>query len=137
MRPSASLGNSKRRAGSSRTFIEAVPINLKFERIKFSPESPAENFQLRSESGQSIWIAIFAVILNPDANSIPLSGMRRWRSTMPELSAETRLHLYARSLSRRTRTGFHTAALYGAFALIAAVGFGTLAGHPFLPTRPR
>ena len=50
---------------------------------------------------------------------------------MRELSAEARLHLYARSLSRRTRTGLHTAALYSALALIAAVVFGTLSIHPF------
>jgi len=80
---------------------------------------------------QSICIAIFPVILNPDANSIPLSAMGRWRSTMRELSAEVRRRLYARSLSRRTGTGFHAAALYGAFALIAAVIFGTLSVHPF------
>ena len=49
---------------------------------------------------------------------------------MRELSAEARLHLYARSLSRRTG-GFHAAALYGAFALIAAVVFGSLSIHPF------
>jgi hypothetical protein len=57
--------------------------------------------------------------------------MLRWRSTLRELSAEARLHLYARSLSRRTGTGFHAAALYGAFAVIAAVLFGTLSIHPF------
>jgi hypothetical protein len=50
---------------------------------------------------------------------------------MRELSAEARLHLHARSLSRRTRTGFQMAALYGAFALIAAVVFGSLSVHPF------
>ena len=50
---------------------------------------------------------------------------------MRELSAEARLHLYARSLSRRTGSGFHAAALYGAFAVIAAVIFGTLSVHPF------
>jgi len=50
---------------------------------------------------------------------------------MRELSAEARLHLYARSLSRRTGTGFHAAALYGAFAFIVAVLFGTLSVHPF------
>ena len=50
---------------------------------------------------------------------------------MRELSAEARLHLYARSLSGRTATGIHMAALYGAFALIAAVIFGTLSVHPF------
>ena len=50
---------------------------------------------------------------------------------MRELSAETRLHLYARSLSSQTGRGLHAAALYGAFALIAAVVFGTLSVHPF------
>jgi Flp pilus assembly protein TadB len=50
---------------------------------------------------------------------------------MRELSAEARLHRHARSLSRRTGTRFHAAALYGAFALIAAVVFGTLSVHPF------
>jgi hypothetical protein len=50
---------------------------------------------------------------------------------MRELSAEVRLHLYARSLSRRAGAGFHAAALYGAFAVIAAVVFGTLSVHPF------
>jgi hypothetical protein len=50
---------------------------------------------------------------------------------MRELSAEARLRLYARYLSGRTTTGFHAAALYGAFALIAAVVFGTLSAHPF------
>jgi hypothetical protein len=50
---------------------------------------------------------------------------------MRELSAEARLHLYARSLSRRSTSGFHAAALYGAFAVIAAVVFGTLSIRPF------
>jgi hypothetical protein len=60
-----------------------------------------------------------------------MQPMLRWRSTMRELSAEARLHLYARSVSRRSGTGFHTAALYSAFALIAAIVFGTLSVHPF------
>ncbi len=50
---------------------------------------------------------------------------------MRELSAEARLHFYARSLSRGTSKGFHTAALYGSLAVIAAVVFGTLSIHPF------
>ncbi|WP_291576817.1 hypothetical protein [Bradyrhizobium sp.] len=50
---------------------------------------------------------------------------------MRELSAEARLHLYARSLSGRTGTGIRVAAFYGAFAIIAAVVFGTLSVHPF------
>jgi len=50
---------------------------------------------------------------------------------MRELSAEARLHLHARSVTRRSGTGLHTAALYSAFALIAAIVFGTLSVHPF------
>jgi hypothetical protein len=69
--------------------------------------------------------------LHPAANDIPYAAMLRWRSTMRQLSAEARLHLYARSLSRRTGRGIHTAALYGSMALIAAVVFGTLSIHPF------
>jgi hypothetical protein len=57
--------------------------------------------------------------------------MLRWRSTMRELSAEARLHLYARSLHKRTGNGFHAAAVYGAFALIAGIVFGTMSVHPF------
>jgi hypothetical protein len=70
-------------------------------------------------------------VLRPAAIGIPLLRMLGWRSTMRELSAEARLHLYARSLSRKTGTGFHAAALYGAFAVIAAVLFATLSVHPF------
>jgi hypothetical protein len=50
---------------------------------------------------------------------------------MHKISAEARLHLYARSLSRKTGTGLHMAALYGAIALIAGVLIGTLSIHPF------
>jgi len=57
--------------------------------------------------------------------------MPSWRLVVRELSAETRLHLYARSLTRGTGTGVHSAALYCAFAIIAAVVFGTLSIHPF------
>ena len=57
--------------------------------------------------------------------------MERWKSTMRELSAEARLYLYARSLSRRTGRQIHVAAFYGAFALIAAIVFGSLSVHPF------
>ncbi|BAL76740.1 hypothetical protein [Bradyrhizobium cosmicum] len=50
---------------------------------------------------------------------------------MRGLSAEARLHFYARSLSRRTVASVHHVALYGAFAVIAAIVFGTLSVHPF------
>jgi hypothetical protein len=76
-------------------------------------------------------IAISLVALRPATNDIQLLAMLGWRSTMRQLSAEARLHLYARSLSRKAGTGFHAAALYGAFAVIAAVVFGTLSVHPF------
>jgi hypothetical protein len=49
---------------------------------------------------------------------------------MREISAEARLHLYARSL-KRNRPVFQLAALYSALAVIAAVVFGTLSVHPF------
>jgi hypothetical protein len=57
--------------------------------------------------------------------------MLGWRSAMRGLSAEARLHFYARSLSRKGGTRFQAAALYGAFALIAGIVFGTLSVHPF------
>ena len=50
---------------------------------------------------------------------------------MREISAEARLHLYARNLSRKTSVGLQTAALYSAFVVIAAIVFGTLSVHPF------
>ncbi|WP_342722007.1 hypothetical protein AAFG07_22045 [Bradyrhizobium sp. B097] len=50
---------------------------------------------------------------------------------MRELSAEARLHFYARQISRKSGIGIHTAALYSAFAVIAAIVFGTLSVHPF------
>ncbi len=51
---------------------------------------------------------------------------------MRALSAEARLHLYARSLSgRRLGRGLHLVALTSAFAVIAAIVFGTLSVHPF------
>jgi hypothetical protein len=69
--------------------------------------------------------------LHPDASGVPIERMLRWRTTMRELSAEARLHLQARALSGRTARRLHAAALYGAFAVIAAVVFGTLSYHPF------
>jgi hypothetical protein len=103
----------------------------KFERIKFLARIRRGEFLAAIGVCQSAGIAIFLAVLHPGANDIPLSPMPGWRSAMRELSAEARLHLYARSLSRKTRTGFHAAALYGAFAVIAAVVFGTLSVHPF------
>jgi len=49
---------------------------------------------------------------------------------MCELSAEARLHLFARSL-KPNGASLHLAALYGAMAVIAAVVFGTLSVHTF------
>jgi hypothetical protein len=88
-------------------------------------------FSSENRIRQSIHIAILPAGLHPGANDHPYAAMQRWRSIMRELSAEARLHLYARSLFRRTETGVHTAALYSALAVIAAVVFGTLSVHPF------
>jgi hypothetical protein len=103
----------------------------KYERIKFSSESGVENIWLRSEPVKAM-VSLFHLspcIQQPavfHAHAKP-----RWRSTMRELSAEARLHLHARSLSERTARKLHAAALYSAFAVIAAVIFGTLSYHPF------
>jgi hypothetical protein len=50
---------------------------------------------------------------------------------MRELSAEARLHIHARTLSGRATSRAATFAVYSAFALIAAIIFGTLSVHPF------
>jgi hypothetical protein len=50
---------------------------------------------------------------------------------MRELSAEARLHMQALTLSGRAIIRIQKLALYGAFALIAAVVFGSLSVHPF------
>ena len=52
---------------------------------------------------------------------------------MRELSAEARLHLHARSLAPSGRVGarMHLVAFYSAFAVIAAIVFGTLSVYPF------
>ena len=58
--------------------------------------------------------------------------MGHWKSTMRELSAEARLHQYARSLSPgRPGNRVHLIAFYSALALIAAILFGTLSVRPF------
>jgi hypothetical protein len=82
-------------------------------------------------SHQGARIVISGAALHPAVNGLPMWRMLRWRTTMRELSAEARLHLYARALSGRTAGKLHAAALYGAFAVIAAVVFGTLSYHPF------
>jgi hypothetical protein len=69
--------------------------------------------------------------LADERNSYFTRRMGRLRTTMRELSAEARLHRRARLLSKQNSKRFHTAALYGAFAVIAAVLFGTLSFHPF------
>jgi len=77
-------------------------------------------------------ITICCPLLQPRAEAISFARtMGRWRTTMRELSAEARLHFHARSLSRRSGSGLHLVALCSAFAVIAAIVFGTLSMHPF------
>jgi hypothetical protein len=53
--------------------------------------------------------------------------MIRWRSAMRDIVSETRF----RATSAQAEVRMHTLAVYGAFALIAAILFGTLSYHPF------
>jgi hypothetical protein len=57
--------------------------------------------------------------------------MGRLRTTMRQIPVETRLHLRAHSLSGRMENTLLLAALYGAFAVIGAIIFGTLAVRLF------
>jgi hypothetical protein len=50
---------------------------------------------------------------------------------MRELSAETRLHMHALTVSGRAAVGIQRLALYGAFVLIAVIVFGSFSVHPF------
>jgi len=79
---------------------------------------------------ESSRITICGATLRKRNAIISLLRMGRWRSTMRELSAEARLHWRARSLKPKG-SGVHLVALYSAFAVIAAVVFGTLSVHPF------
>jgi hypothetical protein len=79
---------------------------------------------LRDETG----ILISRRALPPARNGILLCAMH-WRSMMRELSAEARLQ--ALTLSGRATIRIQKFALYGAFALIAAIVFGSLSIHPF------
>jgi hypothetical protein len=49
---------------------------------------------------------------------------------MRHVSAETRLHLHALTLSDRNVVRLQKLAVYGAFALIAAIVFGSFSIHP-------
>jgi hypothetical protein len=75
-------------------------------------------------------IVISRGTLSPAGNGILLFDMN-WRSTMRELSAEARLHLKALTVSGQAAIRIQKFALYSAFALIAAVVFGSLSVHPF------
>jgi hypothetical protein len=57
--------------------------------------------------------------------------MGHWKTTLRELLAEIRLHFHARALARRNDSGIHPVALYSAFAVIAAIVFGTLSIRSF------
>lgn len=71
------------------------------------------------------------MVLQPSRPIVHTQRMVRWKSTIRELSAEARLHLYARSLSRRAKASAHHIGIYGACALIAMLVFGTLSAHSF------
>ncbi|MGY3501888.1 hypothetical protein [Bradyrhizobium sp. USDA 4471] len=101
-------------------FNESYSWNPRIQRI-FDRET--------AQKGASI--AICAMILQSSCSIVHTRRMVRWKSTIRELSAEARLHLYARSLSRRPAASVHHIGIYGACAIIAVLVFGTLSVHPF------
>jgi hypothetical protein len=60
-----------------------------------------------------------------------MTQILRWRTTLRDLSADTRLSIHPRLLSSRTERRLHTLAIYSSLALIAAVVLGSLSVHPF------
>lgn len=50
---------------------------------------------------------------------------------MRDIVSGIEAHARAASASEESDDRFHTLAVYGAFALIAAIVFGTLSYHPF------
>ncbi|MGL5167763.1 MAG: hypothetical protein ACRC9K_17915 [Afipia sp.] len=50
---------------------------------------------------------------------------------MRDIVSGIEAHARATSASEESDDRFHTLAIYGAFALIAAIVFGTLSYHPF------
>jgi hypothetical protein len=80
---------------------------------------------------ESTAVTISTAALRPRLEPYLICAMRHWKLALRELSAEARLHLYARRLSGRAGRGRHIVAVYGAFAVLAAVVFGTLSVHPF------
>jgi hypothetical protein len=53
------------------------------------------------------------------------------RSTMRDFPSRSGARAEVRPVSESPEHRFHTFAVYGAFALIAAIVFGTLSYHPF------
>ena len=54
-----------------------------------------------------------------------------WRSAMRDIVSGIEAHTRVTAASEESDDRFHTLAIYGAFALIAAIVFGTLSYHPF------
>jgi hypothetical protein len=98
---------------------------------KILPPNPRGEFSTAIGLPDGIRIVIAPRILKRAGIGILLSAMVPWRSTMRELSAEARLHLHALTVSGRTVVRIQKLALYSAFALIAAIVFGSSSIHPF------
>jgi hypothetical protein len=60
-----------------------------------------------------------------------MTQILRWRTTLRDLSADSRLSLHSRFPPSRTERRLHTVAIYSSLALIAAVVIGSLSVHPF------
>ena len=59
--------------------------------------------------------------------------MIEWRSAMRDIVSgiESQIRTDVRATSAQTEDRMHMLAVYGAFALIATIVFGTLSYHPF------
>ncbi|MGB5901965.1 MAG: hypothetical protein WBH00_03855, partial [Xanthobacteraceae bacterium] len=74
-------------------------------------------------------VVIFREWLRFRTSALHYPAPRRWSLTMRD--SETRRSVPVRELVSRVETRIHVVALGGAFALIAAVLFGTLTYRPF------
>ncbi|MGX4771800.1 hypothetical protein ACWAUC_18645 [Bradyrhizobium guangdongense] len=110
--------------------LDPVPFAMNFNEYD-SWNGPVWRIFCCEVAPNRAFVAICAMVLQPSRPIVHTRRMVRWKSTIRELSAEARLHLYARSLSRRAKASAHHLGIYGACALIAMLVFGTLSAHSF------
>jgi hypothetical protein len=121
----------RRRTEKFEGITDACRIFTRIRTNKISPRIHFREFLTPIPLYGSTAVVISTAALRPRLEPYLICAMRHWKLALRELSAEAHLHLYARWLSGRAGRGLHKAAIYGAFAVLAAVVFGTLSVHPF------